>query len=258
VTRKVTSIADVPTSTLKALIERLESGHLKAPITRERLMGQGFQAQVDLLTRVLAGHSGPACLAILTSVLEERLGNRYPAPELVWTGPEGQNAQARDTAIVLRELFESARKRVILSGYSFLNAENVLEPLHRVMVQHGVDAHFFVNVEQPGAPPPSEEEYGRQRLAAFLKESWPFGAPFPTLYCDRRALRPGKGAEFCSLHAKCVTVDSRRAFISSANFTLRGQDRNIETGVLLDDARFAIQLDRQWMSLVEAGLVFQA
>ena len=211
-----------------------------------------------MLSRVLGGHSGPACLAILKSVLEERLGNRYPAPELVWTGPEGPSAQARDTAIVLRGLFESARKRVVLAGYSFLNAKSVLEPLHRVMVEHGVDVHFFVNVEQPQVQPADEAEFGRIQLAAFLAANWPFGAPIPSLYCDRRALRPGKGADFCSLHAKCVVVDSRKAFVSSANFTLRGQDRNIETGVFLDDPRFAVQLDRQWMSLIEARLVFQA
>lgn len=256
-TERPASIADVPTSTLQMLIAGIESNHIKAPISRDKLIGQGFQAQVEVLARVLAGHSGPACLAILKSVLEERMGNRYPTPELVWTGPEGPSAQARDTAIVLRELFESARKRVILAGYSFLNAKSVLEPLHRVMVEHSVDVHFFVNVEQPEAPPNDEEAYGREQLAAFLNANWPFGAPTPRLYCDRRALRCGKGGEFCSLHAKCVVVDSQRAFVSSANFTLRGQDRNIETGVLLDDSRFAIQLDRQWMSLIEARLVFR-
>jgi phosphatidylserine/phosphatidylglycerophosphate/cardiolipin synthase-like enzyme len=57
----------------------------------------------------------------------------------------------------------------------------------------------------------------------------------------------------CSLHAKCVAVDGERAFISSANFTARGQERNIEAGVLINDAAFARQLERQWMSLVETG-----
>jgi hypothetical protein len=50
--------------------------------------------------------------------------------------------------------------------------------------------------------------------------------------------------------AKCVAVDSQRAFISSANFTLRAHDRNIETGVLVTDPHFAMLLDKQWMSLV--------
>jgi len=79
------------------------------------------------------------------------------------------------------------------------------------------------------------------------------GAPYPHLYCDRRALVPGPPWSY--LHAKCVAVDGQRAFVSSANFTTRAQDRNIEAGVLLHDAAFAAQLERQWLSLIEDGLV---
>jgi phosphatidylserine/phosphatidylglycerophosphate/cardiolipin synthase-like enzyme len=142
---------------------------------------------------------------------------------------------------------------VVLAGYSFGEAEHVLAPLHAVMIQHGVEAHFFVDVKQPDAVPAEPERYGRAALAQFLTANWPFGAPVPQLYCDQRALRPGRGAEYCSLHAKCMAVDGERAFISSANFTARGQQRNIEAGVLIHDATFAAQLERQWMSLVEGG-----
>ncbi len=252
------SIANVPTSTLSGLLSALDTGHLGTPVTREALAAYCAKPQVALLYAVLGGHSRPACLTIVRSVLEERARNARPRPELVWTGPEGVQAHARDTAVVLRELFESARRRVVLAGYSFTNAESMLRPLQEVMVAHGVEAHFFVNVPQPEHAPADEETYGQQQLAAFLRSNWPFNSPPPALYCDRRALRPGKGAEYCSLHAKCVAVDSQRAFVSSANFTLRAHDRNIETGVLLDDPHFAQQLDRQWMSLVEGGFVLRA
>ncbi len=251
------SIADVSTASLERLVNGLETGHLKTPVSRSSLIAFGVQSQLDALAAVLSGHSKPACLAIIRSVLAERAQHSRPAPELVWTGPEGLHAQARDTAVVLRELFESARKRVVLAGYSFKNAESVLKPLHTAMVAHGVEAHFFIDVKQPDRQPANEEAYGREQLDRFLEANWPFGTVQPTLYCDRRALRPGLGGAYCSLHAKCVAVDSRRAFISSANFTLRAHDRNIETGVLIDDPHFAQQLDRQWMSLVEGGFVLR-
>jgi phosphatidylserine/phosphatidylglycerophosphate/cardiolipin synthase-like enzyme len=38
---------------------------------------------------------------------------------------------------------------------------------------------------------------------------------------DPRAGKPG------SLHAKCIAVDNEQVFVSSANFTEAGQDRNI-------------------------------
>jgi len=141
-----------------------------------------------------------------------------------------------------RERFERPAPELVWTG-------------HEAMQAHGVEASFFVDVTQPERREPDPEAYGRRSLAAFMEESWPFGNPHPKLYCDRRALVPGP--PWASLHAKCVAVDGRRAFVSSANFTTRGQDRNIETGVLLEDPLFASQLERQWLSLVSAGLVLR-
>lgn len=246
-------VVDVSSSSLERIRDALHAGSLRAPLSRSSLVAFGVRGQLDALVMALEGHSKEACLSILDAVLAERRRHTRPTPELVWTGPEGGRASARDTAVVLRDLFERSRKRVVLAGYSFGEAEHVLAPLHDVMIQHGVEAHFFVDVKQPDAAPVDPESYGRASLAQFLASSWPFGAPFPQLYCDRRALRPGRGAEYCSLHAKCVAVDGERAFVSSANFTARGQERNIEAGVLIHDAAFAAQLERQWMSLVEGG-----
>lgn len=144
-----------------------------------------------------------------------------------------------------------------MAGYSFSDAHTVLAPLHKLMVDHGVEAHFFVDVSPPESAQADPDAYGRAALETFLRSSWPFGSPTPLLYCDRRSLHPGYGAEYCSLHAKCVAIDGERAFVSSANFTARGQERNIETGVLVHDATFAGQLERQWMSLIEGGFVLR-
>jgi len=45
-----------------------------------------------------------------------------------------------------------------------------------------------------------------------------------------------------------------RALVGSANFTDRGQSRNIEAGVLVEDRRFAEELARQFHDAVGAGL----
>jgi|GEM_PF-4725502 len=55
-TKKAESIADVPTSTLKLLIESIESTHIKAPISRDKLVARGFQAQVDVSLPPISGH----------------------------------------------------------------------------------------------------------------------------------------------------------------------------------------------------------
>ena len=130
---------------------------------------------------------------------------------------------------------------------------------------HGVDARFFVDVPQIERGADAGDHLGRH-LGAFVTESWPFGDPRPRIYYDKRALVAGPPS--CSLHAKCVVVDGARAFVSSANFsnrwggvratvtnfTQRGQERNIEVGVLIEDAGFAAALAGQWLGLIEVGL----
>jgi phosphatidylserine/phosphatidylglycerophosphate/cardiolipin synthase-like enzyme len=245
-------LAGVSTTSLERLHAGLHSGQLRVPISRARLIGFGVREQLDALATALGGHPRDACLAILAAVLAERARER-PAPELVWTGPEGAQATARDTAVILRDLFESARRRVVLAGYSFDDAAEVLGPLHRVMRDHRVDALFFVDVNQPSRPLPDPEAALQTQLQAFIDRNWTFGPPYPQLYCDRRALRPGP--PWSSLHAKCVAVDGERVFLSSANFTNRGQQRNIEAGVLIHDPTFAAHLERQWLGLIKADLV---
>jgi phosphatidylserine/phosphatidylglycerophosphate/cardiolipin synthase-like enzyme len=101
----------------------------------------------------------------------------------------------------------------------------------------------------PGCTPDESANLG---IAQFLQENWPFGDPVPAIYYDPRTVMPGSSI---NLHAKCVVVDDRFALIGSANFTHNAQARNIELGVLIDDPMFARDLSRQWMGLVEAGLV---
>jgi phosphatidylserine/phosphatidylglycerophosphate/cardiolipin synthase-like enzyme len=120
------------------------------------------------------------------------------------------------------------------------------------MRDHQVSARFFVDIPQIERHV-TAETYLAGFFKAFLAENWPFGEPHPRLYYDKRALKPGP--PWCSLHAKCVVIDGARAFVSSANFTQRGQERNIEVGVLIEDAGFASYLAGQWLGLIDTGIV---
>jgi hypothetical protein len=72
----------------------------------------------------------------------------------------------------------------------------------------------------------------------FLIANWPFGAPIPRLYYDPRTVEPTSTA---SLHAKCIVVDDRRALVTSANFTSRGQERKRRgsAGVLVESEKIS-------------------
>jgi phosphatidylserine/phosphatidylglycerophosphate/cardiolipin synthase-like enzyme len=245
------TLKHVSTAVLEQLRDGISTGSLKPPVDRAALVGFGVRHQLDVIEGALAGHKTAACVAVLDVVLAEREG-RLPAPELVWTGPEASAGTARDTAVVLRELFEGARQSVILAGYSFDHATGILAPLHRTMSIYAVEARFFVDVPRMTVPGDAEAHLARH-LGGFMASSWPFGDPRPYLYYDKRAVRPG--GPYCSLHAKCVVVDGVKAFVLSANFMQRGQERNIEVGVLIEDPSFAGFLAGQWMGLIEAGMV---
>jgi len=244
------SLKEVSTSAIEKLRAAIATRQLKTPIDRSALVGFGIRHQLDAIESALAGHKSAACIAILDVALSER-EYRKPTPELVWTGPEGPGGTARDTAVVLRELFESARESVVLAGYSFDHAKAVLAPLHASMKEHGFQASFFVDI--PQIETAGAEGHLTKHLGGFFASNWPFGEPKPRLYYDKRALKPGP--PYSSLHAKCVVVDGARAFVSSANFTQRGQERNIEVGVLVADPSFASYLAGQWLGVVKAGIV---
>ena len=247
------SLAVVSSATLEGLRAAIATQSLQTPITRSGLTAYGLRHQLDALTRALQGHSRLACLAILDVALAERAAVDRPAPELVWTGPNAHGGRARNTAIVLRELFESAREHVILAGYSFTHGKTVLAPLHAAMTDHGVEATFFVDLQQPQVATDPPEKHAHTALADFLEKNWPFGPPYPDLYYDKRAIVPPR--PWSIMHAKCVVVDAEHAFLSSANFTMQGQEHNIEAGVLLRDKLFAGHLASQWLSLIEGRLV---
>jgi phosphatidylserine/phosphatidylglycerophosphate/cardiolipin synthase-like enzyme len=248
-------LSKVPDSTLERVREAIASNQLRAPLTRGGLLDLGIHHQLEELEGALSGHSALACLSILDVSIAERAAARRPAPELVWSGPERANATARDTAVVLRALFERAQRQVILAGYNFTLGSSLLEPLWNRMCDRGVEAHFFVHIEQPNEILADEIGYGTEQARAVLKQIWPFGSPFPHVYYDRRAVKPHPRF---NMHAKCVVIDGECALITSANFTLRAQEQNTECGVLLEDSSFAHHLARQWIGLIEAGLAVEA
>lgn len=246
------NLVDVSSAVLETIRAQLVTEMLAAPITQCGLTGIGLRDQQELIEQAFAGLTLPACLAAIDLVLSER-ARRALAPELVWTGPEGPRLVARDTSVVLRALFEGAEKSVIVAGYRFDHPEEVLAPLYAVMKARGVSTRIFIDIDQITNSSTACSAHLSEHCGRFLRENWPFGVPAPRLFYDIRAIAPPP--PHCSMHAKCVVVDGKRAFVSSANFTDRGQERNIEVGVLIEDPRFATQLAKQWDGLVQSGLV---
>jgi phosphatidylserine/phosphatidylglycerophosphate/cardiolipin synthase-like enzyme len=123
------------------------------------------------------------------------------------------------------------------------------------MRDRGVDVRFFIHIEQASEALADPMAYGNEAVRMLMEELWPFGDPRPRVYFDARALTP---RPWFNMHAKCVVVDGECALITSANFTRRAHEQNTECGVLLEDPTFAHHLARQWLGLIDAGLVMES
>jgi phosphatidylserine/phosphatidylglycerophosphate/cardiolipin synthase-like enzyme len=197
----------------------------------------------------LEGAQAEIALPALKVLIAERRHRRGAHIELVWTGPEAGLRPARDTAVVVRELFGRAQSRVLVGGFRFDHGAEILRPLHRGMAERGVEASLFLDI--PRAPRDKDpERHASDFIARFFLDNWPFGPPRPELYYDPRTITHHSLA---SLHAKCLVVDGRWALVSSANFTDRGLSRNVEAGALIDEPTFASRLTEQWLGLVDSG-----
>ena len=79
----------------------------------------------------------------------------------------------------------------------------------------------------------------------------------PEVYCCEQIMDPQNGKPG-SLHAKCITVDNEQVFVSSANFTEAGQDRNIEVGLLVQSPVIAGRVSRFFEALVDSQFFHRA
>jgi len=212
-------LTDAALPDLEALLQNLERERVRCPLTETALVALGLGHLHDSLFE-LAKLDASALAAVLRIAIAERRFRPVPRIDLVWTGPEAPVST------------------VLIGGYRFDHGGELFAPLHEVMKERGVDTTIFL-----------DDAFG------FIEKNWPFGEPLPTLYCDPRTA--DAGSRF-SLHAKCIVVDERKALVTSANFTDRGQTRNLEMGVLVEDAAFASRLVQQWRGLIEAGLLVRA
>jgi phosphatidylserine/phosphatidylglycerophosphate/cardiolipin synthase-like enzyme len=238
---------------LEGLESALVRGTLSAPVSEASLRASGFVAGAADIAAALRDVDRAGAIAAVRVVLAERRHRAPPRLDLVWTGPEPKLSTSRDTAIIVRQLFERARRNVLVGGFRFDHGEELFRPLHAAMRDHGVTATFFVDLATRASSIEGAEAHATDFIDRFFWKEWAFGDPKPEVYYDPRTAMPGP--PWVSLHAKCVVVDDEVALVTSANFTDRGQTRNIELGVRIEDPAFAGQIAAQWRGLISTGAV---
>jgi len=102
-----------------------------------------------------------------------RSAKASPGPELVLTGPEIEGVLNRDTRVVVREMFESTRRSVLIVGYAFHGSDDIFEPLAQRMAGNsklGVCIIVNVHPKQRQSAGSTVQEFAGD----FFRSSWPF------------------------------------------------------------------------------------
>ena len=246
---------------LTALAAAFRSGRLLAPFTAVSV--QRFcpavqaEAMAASLQQLHDEGMQPQHLALLAETIlrtRARLPHQADLVDLVWTGPETLGVTNRDTGVVVRDLFGSAEREVLVVGFAVYQGKSVFKRLaDRMEERPALRVRLFLDVQRPATDTSLSEELLRRFAERFRNQEWP-GAKMPELYYDPRSLNP-ESAKRSSLHAKCVVIDHWLAFVTSANFTEAAQTRNIEVGALIRSEQFAMRLAQHFDSLADAGML---
>lgn len=255
------ALCRLTTEDLRPLAAALQSGRLPPPwtaIALERFVPRSSVQEVADELKQLddEGWSTQHLVRLLETLIRDRASRPDVTPtiELVSTGPTADSTPTRQTAVVVRELFASARESVLVVGYAVNQGRQVFQTLadRREQIPE-LKIRLCLNVPRGWNDTSRDSELVSRFAQDFQQHEWP-GQKLPEVFYDPRSLDTSSNKR-TSLHAKCIVIDDRIAFISSANFTEAAQSRNIEVGVLLRSSPSAIQLVTHFDALITTGVL---
>lgn len=246
---------------LALLAEALDSRRLPLDASPSLLRSYGWpEAWAAPLGALAASGVAPATLAACLAVAQrERQRGRQRRVDLTCTRPPGGKVDVLDTSVAVRRLFAQAEREVVVAGFRVSDRE-MLEPLRRT-ASRSIDVRLFVDIDPAqtadGAkqsPPRDLELWPATWWAQFMERVWPTYMDPPRCWYAPSTLGPDKTGRWRSMHAKSIVVDRRWWFVTSANFTRRGHDRNIEVGALIEDPERAVEVIGVFEDWVGAGV----
>ena len=249
---------DLDHPSLIRLADLLESNLLTPPFSKLSLQDHIAEVHVASISAYLEELAqrqvSPSQIAlILRSFAAGRQVNPSVSEliDIVVSGPDVA-ATARDTGVVIRQLFNKAKERVLAVGYAVHQGRSVFRDLaDRLDADDSLKATLCLEVRREQTNTSLDSQVVGRFARNFVENEWP-GTRLPRLYYDPRSLAPG-GPVHSALHAKCVVIDGREALVTSANFTEAAQERNIELGLLVNSPAIAGQIEEHFYSLIRNG-----
>ena len=252
------ALTELDQMSLIRLADLLESNFLTPPFSKLSLQDHIAKAHVASISAYLEELTqrqvSPSQIALL---LRSFAAGRQVNPsvseliDIVVSGPDVA-ATARDTGVVIRQLFNKAKERVLAVGYAVHQGRSVFRDLaDRLDADESLEATLCLEVRREQTNTSLDSQVIGRFARNFIEKEWP-GTRLPRLYYDPRSLAHA-GPVHSALHAKCVVIDGREALVTSANFTEAAQERNIELGLLVNSPVVAGQIEEHFYSLIRNG-----
>jgi phosphatidylserine/phosphatidylglycerophosphate/cardiolipin synthase-like enzyme len=175
--------------------------------------------------------------------------------ELVVSGPDAQ-ARARDTSVVIEQLFGEAEQSVVVVGFAIYNGREIFGTLaERMDKDSKLRAVCCFDVARNVGDAREDADIIEGFARRFVKYEWP-GTRLPLVYYDPRSL--GRDRETRAvLHAKTIVIDGRKAILTSANPTPAAYLRNIELGIVLTGGSIPKAIESYFLRLISEGRLIQ-
>lgn len=154
----------------------------------------------------------------------------------IWTGPiHMESPITHKTYDTVKRLFKTAKHDILIVGYTFsLDHEPVKDLFHEIT--HAAARGCRIDIIY------HNNDTNLERIL----ELWPPNIILPRLYYWRGS----QDTELASLHSKLIMIDQKQLLLTSANFTLHGFHKNIETGILIENHPLVQHFWEQFRSLL--------
>ena len=194
-----------------------------------------LDADSDLRDALRAAHAAVGPVALASVLRGFVVAGQAHSTDLraVWSGPTFEGDTDHTTS-ALAFMIDEATEDVFASTYSASSDSAFVAALWRA-VARGVAVTVLVDAK-------IRDGGTAQMLQTKLE-----GARFWTY-------RPEPGV-YAVQHSKVVLVDSRSAFVTSANLSVAAEERNLEAGVIIRDAGFASSMRQRFDGLRAAGAI---
>lgn len=199
------------------------------------------------------GFSEQQAATLVTAVIDARRTEReiMGEVELVVTGPDIAGS-ARDTRVVVDQLFSEVQRSILLVGFTLYDGSTLFKRLSaRLDENPAIEALFCLDISRGVRENSREENIVSAFAEDFRRRHWT-GQRFPRLFFDPRSLSSGR-SDRSVLHAKCIVIDDRLAFVTSANPTPAAYDRNIEVGVVVRGGELPRRTREHFKTLIAYG-----